>query len=224
MSERPASLTPDPIEQEHRERLLPWVTKGVNLIAVKIEDARAHAENAVTATLKATPDGRPSLAKIRANRSYAAALNRIDELWSALGGPSVTSSSGLIHDATGSFYQDSWRIWLERHDPEFRVSGQEPTRAQLAYVRSLLWFGVPVRTAFESQFATTRTSLLQSISVAGASGFRVGASRTDFFETWERQTLDRLMPRMGLALNDANQRADLQAMVDTIRPEFRDEP
>lgn len=221
MSDRPASLDGDPIEQEHRARLLPWVTKGVDLIQGKVEDARAHAENAVTATLKATPDGRPSLAKIRANRSYAAALNRIDELWSALGGPSVTSSAGFIHDATGSFYRDSWRIWLERHDPEFTTSATEPTRAQLAHVRSLLWFGVPVRTGFEPLFATCRSSLLSAMSVAGSTaGTRRSAAET--LAGWEQQALGRLMPRMGLALNDANQRADLQAMVDTLKPEYRD--
>ena len=222
MSERPASLTPDPIEAEHRARLEPWAVKAVDLVTGKVEDARAHAENAVTATLKATPDGRPSMAKIRANRSFVAALSRLDELWTQIGGPSITSSSGFVHDAAAAFYEDSRRLWWDRVDPDFRVSGQEPSKSQIAAVRSLLWFGLPVRTGFESQFATTRMSLLQSISVAGASGSRRGDVATAL-DAWEQQALSRLIPRLGMALSDANQRADLLAMVDTIRPEFRDQ-
>jgi hypothetical protein len=222
MSEKPASLTPDPIEAEHRKRLLPWATKAVDLVTSKVEDARAHAENAVTATLKATPDGRPSLAKLRANRSYMAALNRLNELWTQIGGPSVTSSAGFVHDAAEAFYWDSRRLQWERIEPDFRVASQEPTQAQLAYVRSLLWFGVPVRQGFESQFATTRTSLLQAMSVAGSSDLRK-RDATSALDTWEQQALARLIPRLGLALADANQRADDQAMKDTIRPEFQGE-
>lgn len=222
MSARPASLTPDPIEAEHRERLLPWARRAVDLVMRKVEDARSHAENAVTAVLRDAPDGRPSLLALRRNRSYAAALDRLDELWAQIGGPSIASSSGFVHDAAEAFYGDSRRIWWGRIDPDFRVVNREPTRAQLAYVRSLLWYGVSVRQGFEPQFVTTKSALTAAMSVAGAQAAKPRDARIAL-DTWEQQANARLIPRLGLALSDANQRADLQAMKDTIRPEFQED-
>src|SRR5512135_2157880 len=91
------------IENRQKGRLEPWIAKGVKLVSAKLADARAHAEKAVTDTLRSTPDGRPSMARIRANPSYQASLNRLDELWAEIGGPSVTSLQGLIQDSSAAF-------------------------------------------------------------------------------------------------------------------------
>lgn len=206
-----------------RERMRPWATKAVQLVSRKISDTRAHAERAVTETLKATPDGRPSLALIRRNPSFKASLNRLDELWAEIGGPSVTAISGLAHDATEAFYEDARDYWFGEVPDGYRVKSREATKSQLLYVRGLLWFGQPIRQDFAPQFKRLHNTLSAALGAAGSHS-DVDQPQITSLRTWESQSRATLIQRLGLALNDANQRADLQAMKDSILPQYHDKP
>jgi hypothetical protein len=221
MDVRPLMLNESAIESRQRNRMEPWARKLVTLIFAKVEDARAHAENAVTQTLKNTPDGRATTGRVRQHRSYVAAVNRLDELWAVLAGENVQSISGMIHDATADFYEDSRAMWAQQIKEPFRVKDAEPSQKQITYARGLLWFGLPVRTGLEQVILAAKNGLLVACGQAGASD----ATKRDVaaaLNSWELRHRVAIIKRAGLALNDANQRADLQAMRDTIKPEYQE--
>jgi hypothetical protein len=209
----------DAMEQRHIARLEPWVKRGVVLVSGKLADARAHAEKAVTDTLRQTPDGRASVARIRQNPSFQAALTRLDELHTALAGSSVTSISGLVHDVAEHAYVDSRDLWWEQIDPDYRAPSKEPTNEQKANARGLLWYGLPVRQGFKTQFQAAHNNLLIALSAAGS----IQATNRDGFtalRTWEEKTKASILSRLGAALVDANVRADREAMKHTIHPKW----
>src|SRR3954452_5957672 len=100
-----------PWEARLRKRLLPWIRYGLTRVGEVMAQARSHAENTVTQALKKTPDGRASAGRVRMNPSFQAALRRLAELQDEIGGPTVTSLSGLVQDATESFYRDARQWW-----------------------------------------------------------------------------------------------------------------
>jgi hypothetical protein len=210
------------MEQRHIARLEPWVKRGVALVSAKLADARAHAEKAVSDTLRQTPDGRASMSQIRQNPSFKAALSRLDELHTALAGPSVTSISGLVHDVAEHAYIDSRDLWWDQIDPDYRAPSKEPTEAQKNNVRGLLWYGLPVRQGFKTQFQAAHNNLLIALSAAGSTQ----ATNRDGFVAlrgWEEKTKASLMSRLGAALVDANVRGDREAMKHTIHADYRPE-
>lgn len=209
------------IEARQRKRMEPWARQLVKLVFAKLDDARSHAENAVTDTLRNTPDGRATAGRVRQSRSFLAALSRLDELWAAIGGASVQSTSGMIHDAADAFYVDSRDLWWNQIPEKFRATRREPTIQQRDYARGLLWFGLPVRSGLEQSIGSARNGLLVAAGQAGASGStrREGVST---LKAWELRHRSALIKRAGLALNDANQRSDLQAMRDTIDPMYQE--
>lgn len=212
-------ISPAEIEKRYTDRVQPWIAKGVKLVSSKLDDARAHAEKAVTDTLRSTRDGRPSLAMVRANPSYRAALRRLDELWEMIGGPSVTSLQGFVQDASVAFYEDAREHWWDLIDPDFRVATNAITDAQRNHVRGLLWHGLPIRQDFEPVMRRTRNSLVAALHLAGST---TATKQTGYMaiHTWHDQATSRLMSRIGLAISDANVRADQQAMRDTISPQW----
>lgn len=211
------------LEKRHTDRLEPWVVRATELVAGKLADAWAHAEKAVTDTLRQTPDGRASLARIRANPSFQAALNRLDELHTAIAGPSVTSVQGLVHNAAEAFYHDArkyhWENWPKEH-ADLRVESHAVTHEQAAHVRGQLWFDLPVRQAFEVDLKRLKNSLTAALGNAGSTQ---ATSRDGYLtlHTWYAQTVQSLTRRVAGALLDANIRADFQAMLDTIHPDWR---
>jgi len=209
------AMTDKQIHERHRRRLLPWHRAAVKLVSGLLADARAHAVKAVTESLKATPDGRASAAVVRRNPSFLAALARLDELWAAIGGPTVNSITGLVQDCAEACYRDAIPFWRRGVPEEFLRKGELPTQAQAAYVRGLLWFGLPIRMAFAPALARARHDLAAAI---GAAGSTVGDPTA--LRTWETQQRTRLIQYLGLALNDADQRADSQAMRDVIDPKY----
>ena len=122
----------------------------------------------MTAELKATPDGRPSAAKIRRSASFHASLDRLAELWTEIGGPAVTSLDGLVQDCTEACYRDSVEFWAGEIPAEYQARGNPPTAAQATYVRGLLWFGKPIRTAFDAAIKRTSNDLVAALGAAGS--------------------------------------------------------
>jgi len=201
------------VNKRHRERIMPWHHKAIRMASAKLADARAHAESAVTETLKKTPDGRASIALIRSNPSYKAALNRLDELWVAIAGPSVTSLNGLIHDVAEACYRDAVEFWRERTPKKFQSPDRGITASQVQYVRGLLWYGKTICDAFEPVIMRAKSDLAAAIGAAGS------ADRDNLaLKTWETKQQSVIAKRIDLAINDADQRSDLQAMRDVFDP------
>jgi hypothetical protein len=218
----PAVATPKltPWEARLRKRLLPWIRHELGRVGEVMNQAHAHAENAVTQTLKKTKDGRASAARIRLNPSFQAALRRLSELQNEIGGPTVTSLSGLVQDAAESFYRDA-RQWYADEVPAEHQGSTAITAAQVAYVRGLLWYHKPIRLALQPKFVTIRNDLIAALGAAGSttSTKRVG---TDALQTWEQTARWRLGQEVGAAMADLNVAADRQAMKDTMKPELAD--
>lgn len=203
----------------HARRLAPWCRAAAELVETRLADARAHAETAVTASLRATPDGRASAAVIRRNPSFKAALRRLLELWQAIGGPSATSIDGFVQDATEAFYRDSLAYWLRQVPDRFRAAGNPPTAVQANAARGMLWYGQPIRTAFRASIARASDDLIAALAAAGSTS----ATKRDgvtVIRTWEALHRARLTRYLALALGDASQRADQRAMTDAIAPKY----
>lgn len=207
-----------PWEARLRKRLLPWIRYGITRVGEVMAQARAHAENAVTQTLKKTPDGRASAGRVRMNPSFQAALRRLTELQDEIGGPTVMSLSGLVQDATESFYRDARQWWADDVPVEHQGSTAITTE-QVAYARGLLWHHRPIRTAIQPKFVTIRNDLITSL---GAAGMTDATKRdgTAVLRTWEQNARWRLGQELGAALADLNVAADRQAMKDTMLPEL----
>lgn len=209
-----------PWEASLRQRLLPWVRHGLMRVGEVMNSARDHAENAVTQTLKRTPDGRATAARIRMHPSFKAALRRLAELQDEIGGPSVTSLSGMVQDATEAFYRDA-RKWHANDVPDEYQGSSAITDAQVAYVRGLLWYHKPIRTAFQPKFLTIRNDLIASLGAAGTSD-ATKRDGTMALKTWEQNARFRLGQQLGAAMADMNVAADRQAMKDTMHPDLAD--
>lgn len=205
-------------ERNLRKRLLPWVRRGLGRVGETMNQAKAHAENAVTQTLKKTPDGRASAAKARLNPSFKAALRRLAELQDELAGPTAVSLSGFVQDATEAFYRDA-RAWHANDVPAEYQGSPAITAAQVAYVRGLLWYHKPIRIAFDPMFTRIRNDLIASV---GAAGMTTASKRdgTTALQSWELNSRFRLGQELGAAMADLNVAADRQAMKDTMKPEL----
>jgi len=209
-----------PWESRVQKRLMPWVRHGLIRVGEVMAQARAHAENAVTQTLKKTPDGRASSARIRMNPSFKAALRRLSELHDEIGGPSVVSLSGLVQDATESFYRDA-RAWYADEVPTEHQGSPDVISSQVLYVRGLLWYHKPIRTAFQPAILRIRNDLIASIGAAGSTTAGV-QDHANVLTTWEKNSRFRLGQELGAAMGDLNVAADRQAMKDTMLPEIVD--
>jgi hypothetical protein len=96
-------------------QLFPWVFKSGRKIESHVEDAKAHALNALTGTVRDAPDGRETVAKLGRSRSARAALDHVDELQRDL--------DAIIRDARAKFYANSIELWLPFIDADDRAPG-----------------------------------------------------------------------------------------------------
>jgi len=185
-------------------RLRPWIGMAVALINGRVADARAHADKAITDTLKATPDGRPSALRVQRSPSYQAALNRLDELQAALIGPNANSLSGLVRDARASFYVGSVELWKGVIPPEHRsVKDPVPTAKGEAIVRGALIHDTDLSREVGPSFQRSKDRLFAAINGAGRirASERIGVALLD---RWERETRDRLIGVAMTALSDGD--------------------
>ena len=197
-----------------------WARPILARVGSKLEDAAAHAERAVTRGLKATADGRPTARKASQSPSFAAALARLDELWSWLAGPSKDSLQGRLRDAREAFYRKAFELHRELVPVELQVSvDPEPTVANIRLVRGALIHGYDLRRELEGPFATAKRKLAAAVAQAGSRAAR-DADTSDVLGTWHRQSLGAIQAAVLRALSDSVEFADTEAGMDLIHPEF----
>jgi hypothetical protein len=193
------------LEFELLRRRVPWVRAAHALVVTKMADAAAHAERALTATLLATPDGRPTLRRAARSRSFRTALKRLDELDAALTGPRTNSLTGLLRDARETFYRDAFELWKPHLDPALHYADRGPTQEGAARARGFLVFGLDLYQDLAGPLDDARRSLSGAIATAGrrAAAGRQGAA---LLALWQRNSTSLLQARVSTVLA-VNQRA-----------------
>ena len=199
-----------------------WGARVSARIAAKIADARAHAENALTETLKGTPDGRATALKANRSRSLLAAQTRLQELLVDLAGPTTISLEGLVRDAREAFYRDATaRTFplipsklLARSDPT-------PTRLGLSKARGLVLHGQDIHSELQAPISAAGRNLAAAVVLAGnqSTSKRAGRNRLD---DWARTAKASIERAATLALGDSRVALEVIAGRDLVRSEFLD--
>jgi hypothetical protein len=201
---------------------LAWLRRAVALIDGTVSDAEAHAVRAITGTLKATPEGRPTLRKAGRSPSAVAAANRLAELWEALAGPSRSSLAGLIRDARVAAYRVHLAHWWEILPPEVRrpppFDPAKPGKARLRTVRAFPLFGLDVRDEVGGPIEGYRRALAAAIVAAGNRS-TPGHLAVAGIEDWGRRAQDGLFGLVDRILKEESAFADRLAGRDAIRPD-----
>jgi hypothetical protein len=205
-------LPPADPAARHDAALARLVRAASELIAGKLDDAHAHATKALTDALKATPDGRATIARVRRSPSYAAALVRLDELGAAL--------VMLCGDAREAEYRRAYAEWGESLPAEVlrpRLDPANPPIALVARCSALVWHGTTLQAEFRGQTDPIKRRLLAALTLAGgrAATPRGGA---DLLRGWRTAAEGALLRTAAAALNDSLVLADRLAGRDVIDP------
>lgn len=192
------------------------------LIRAKVADALAHAEKALTETLKAAPDGRASLVVIRRSRSYGAAIARLDEITDGLAGTSTKATQGFIRDFRERSFVSSFEAWAKVIPPEFHRDPPKPTAAERAAVRAIVLHGYDLRDELRLAVNAEAARLGAALAQAGTRGLG-DATATAILKLWSTQAASRLTSTASLAINDSAVRADTAAGYYIIHPDYRDD-
>lgn len=189
-------------------------------VGKKVADAQAHALKALTDTLKATKDGRPSILAINRSPSYQAAQDRLNELWTWLAGPGETSLEGKIRDARDGLYIEAARLWFPLIPANLRSrSTAMPPEYQRKAIRATPIHGYDVRKYLEGPILTARRTLKASLEQASRRS-TPGHVEIDLLATWERRTREAVSRAVKTLLNDSTEYADRMAGLDLIKGEY----
>lgn len=197
-----------------------WAVAIFGPVRAKVEDARAHAERSITQTLKAAVEGRPSARQAIRSPSYQAALNRLDELWTWLAGPSTTSLDGRIRDAREAFYRRAFELNRPLVPAALHVTADpEPTLANLRLMRGVLIHGLDLRQELEGPFADARRRLLAAVNLAGRRS-TPDHVETEILDAWYRKTWESVQAAVLRCLSDSVEFADVEAARDLVHPDY----
>jgi hypothetical protein len=184
------------MEEKLLARLLPWAVKARKLIDRHVDDARAHASNALTATVKDTPDGRPTVRKLDKSRSANAALDHISTLKADL--------DELIRDARSSFYEGSIELWLPFIPEDNRVeNADKPSRAVERIMRDAVISDYTLEMRLDPAAATAKRTLLAQLNRGGNSGVSDRTANTGL-ATWATRASFSLFKTTESILSDSD--------------------
>jgi hypothetical protein len=200
-----------------------WLRRAVEKIDARVSDARARAANALTERLRAEADGRPTIRLGAKSRSFAAALARLDELLTALAGPSEVSRRGLVRDAREDLYRHAFALHREHVPAELHVRPDpEPTAANVVLIRTTPIHGKDPHAELMRPFGVARSGLKATLGLAGSSD-ATRARQGDLLAAWERRTRDSIARSVEGLLSDSLVYADSEALSDVIHPHHIDE-
>jgi hypothetical protein len=151
------------MEEKLLARLLPWVIKAKKLIDSHVGDAKAHAVNALTATVRDTPDGRPTVRKLEQSRSAQAAIGHLDTLLADL--------DELVRNARASFYVGSIHLWIPFIPEDQRATNADkPSGAVERIMQDAVISGYTLAMRLDPAIATAKRTLLAQLNMGGTSG------------------------------------------------------
>lgn len=213
----------DAVERRQLKSLDGWTREAFAVVDAKVADAQAHLGTALTDTLKRTADGRPTLRRAVKSPSAQAAVNRLDELWTALAGPSVRSLEGLLRDAREAFYRESFAAWKPEIPDWLYVSPDpEPTVANVGRVRGAVLHGYDLRHELGGPILRAKASIAPTLTMASRRSNPRHVA-TEILTTWGRKTRDAIRTTTRLALSDSQIMADVMAGRDLIHPDHLDD-
>lgn len=199
---------------------LDWSRKILPTVESKLEDALAHAERAVTQTLKATADGRATARRASRSPSFQASLSRLDEILEWLAGPSVDSLKGRVRDAREAFYKRAFALHKPLIPTMLLVSPDpEPTAEGVRLIRGALIHGLDLRRELSGSIETAKRNLTASVALAGSRSTD-SRTETEIIETWHKQSLGSIRTAVLRVLSDSVEFADTEAGADLIHPDY----
>lgn len=177
-------------------RLLLWAMKARKLIDRHIDDAKAHASNALTATVRDTPDGRATVRKLDKSRSATAATGHLDTLETDLG--------EVVREARSAFYAQSIALWLPFIPEENRIANADKPSAGIRRIMvDAVISGYTLEMRLTPAIATAKRTLSAQLNMGGASGSsdRLASTR---LATWATQTSISLSKTAESILSDSD--------------------
>lgn len=199
-----------------------WYARLQPFVADRVDDAHAHAGRALTNSLKATPDGRRSLAKLDRSRSLSSALARLDAITERMAGKGEKSLKGKVREARAQLYTlaASWHFKLV---PEAIRSRETPdaTAAQLAAARAAAVHGYDPHTVLSAAVTTQKVQLRAALERAGRAD-ATGKQSKDTLEEWRVRASSALSQTLRSLLVDSAGWCDTQAGLDTIHDDYLD--
>lgn len=214
----------DRMERALEARLNPWKLNARFLILGQMDDALAHADKALTQTLKRTTDGRPSARRIGISPSYQAAVSRLDDLLDSLVGPKASSLNGLIRDARAAFYRGSIDLWKPHIETEYRaVPDPVPTLDGERLMRGAIVHGYDLRREIEPAIRTTKDTLFVALNNAGRRA-ATGREEDSRLALWHSQGIERIRAKVFQSLSDSDkavhEATGLLMLAEKYRPEL----
>jgi len=187
------------------------------LVADKIADAGAHASKALTDTLNATTEGRPTAAKVRRSASYQAATTRLVEL--------LDSLEEIVESCRVDTYSQAYGFWFHYHAAEMRRgSDPSPPRPLVERCRTTMIYGYTVRKFLQGPLDRASTQLLPTLTVAGNRAVSTRDAK-DSIRRWQETNASAIMKNAVAAVIDSQTMADRRAGRDTIKRELlHDDP
>lgn len=176
-------------------------------------DAAAHARNVLSEALRDAPEGRATAAKARRNRSYHAAMAKLDGLLADL--------TQLVGDFRGRTYVEEYRHWTDYLPARvLRVPpGNDPPARLIDRARAAMVHGLTPRQAIRPAIVRAKQSLLPALTVAGN---RATPRRDagDHVGLWARRSASAVEAIARSVLVDSQTLAHRLAGRDAIRPEL----
>jgi hypothetical protein len=186
------------------------------VIATRLDDVAAHAEKAITETLRQTPDGRATAARLKRSRSYLAACDRLSELRSEL-----TAYAAACREAA---YRNAYDWWYERTPDHVRRPGVGITRRNVSQVRGVYLHGTPLSVEVGAPVLLACRRLAPALTQA-ASLTVARYDATDKLAAWRATAQRTIAAAVGTAISDGATAAERKAARDCIAPEFlHDDP
>jgi hypothetical protein len=184
------------MEEKLLARLLPWVLKARKLIDRHVDDAKAHASNALTATVKDTSLGRATVRKLDKSRSVGAALEHLDTLKADL--------DELIRDARSAFYEGSIKLWLPFIPEDNRIeNADKPSRAVERIMQDAVISGYTLEMRLDPAIVTAQRTLKAQLNMGGAFGASDRQSDARL-KTWATQASASLSKTAESILSDSD--------------------
>lgn len=199
-----------------------WVVRARSRIDRSIGDAAAHATKALTDALKATRDGRRTLAKARRSRSLQAAHNRLGELLDALAGPSIDSLAGLVRDARADLYADALTHWARLiPDRYLRPDPASYRDDELLDVRRLSLHGLELRAELGAPIEAAGRQLDAAVALAARRSTPEKVA-SDLIDGWAQRARTAIGQAVETAIMDGAYRCDVAAGWHAVSPDLRD--
>jgi len=149
--------------------------KAGRLVGDKVSDAAAHINKAATDALRSTPDGKPTLARARRSPSFAAAMDRLDELVGRI----VRIEQAAREDA----YRQSYAWHRESLPQELRSAGESPSARRLAQCRDFPILGYSAKDRTMDAVDSAKRSALATLARTSTRALERSAG-ADAIEAW----------------------------------------